>query len=147
MASACVCYGLYDKENIVGFCGILHQPHSVNKKIKRVSRLVVLPDYQGIGLGTKFLNVLAQYYTNKGFTFTIVTSAKNMIGALRKNENWTMTRWSVNKTNNKKSKIDYKRKSARTDCKTGGVPLHLQIASTIRTKCRTASFSYFNRGE
>lgn len=26
----------------------------LNKKIKRVSRLVILPDYQGIGLGTKF---------------------------------------------------------------------------------------------
>lgn len=116
-----MCYGLYnDNNDIIGFCAVLHQPHSVNRKIKRVSRLVILPDYQGIGLGTKFLNIIADYYNNQGYTFTIVTSAKNMICALNASDDWVMTRWSVNKTNNKKSKIDYKRTSARTECKTGG---------------------------
>lgn len=121
IASACQCYGLYnDKNEIIGFCGILHQPHSVKRNIKRISRLVILPDYQGIGLAIKFINVLAEIYTQQGYEFTIVTSAKNMIQALRKNAFWRMVRWSVNKTNNAKSKIDYKRKSARTECKTGG---------------------------
>jgi GNAT superfamily N-acetyltransferase len=115
-----VCFGLYDGDSIVGFCGVLHQPHSQNRKLKRVSRLVVLPDYQGIGLGTKFLNVVAEYYTKLGFDFRIVTSAKNMIFALNKSEHWKMIRWSVNKCNSDKSKIDGNRKSKRNDCKTGG---------------------------
>lgn len=120
LSTAAVCYGLFDNDDIIGFCGVLHQPHSKNKMLKRVSRLVILPDYQGIGLATKFLDVIARHYTKQGFTFTIVTSAKNMIYALHKSSKWKMTRWSVNKTNNAKSKIDYRRKSARTDCKTGG---------------------------
>jgi GNAT superfamily N-acetyltransferase len=41
----------------------------------RVSRLVVLPDYQGIGLGKKLLNFMADYYTRKtGLPFKIITS-------------------------------------------------------------------------
>ena len=84
LSSSSICYGLYDKNKIIGFCAVLHQPHSINKKIKRVSRLVILPDYQGIGLGTKFLNEIAKMYINDGYDFSIITSAKNLINALKK---------------------------------------------------------------
>lgn len=120
LPSASVCYGLYEKNNIIGFIAILHQPHGVNKKLKRCSRLVILPDYQGIGLGTKFLNVIAEHYKKQGYDFSIVTSAKNMIYALRKSPKWIMTRYSSNKCSSNKSAIDFKRKSMRSDCKTGG---------------------------
>lgn len=165
LPNASVCFGLYDGDDIVGFCGVLHQPHGVNKKLKRVSRLVILPDYQGIGLGTKFLNLVAQYFTDKGFDFRIVTSAKNMIHALNKSERWKMVRWSVNKCNSKSSKIDCNRKSKRDQCKTGGTATFdnsgndtnrvqdsiilvrmnkkkASIAKTNRTKCKTAAFRY-----
>lgn len=111
------CFGLYDGDTIIGFCGVLHQPHGKNKKIKRCSRLVILPDYQGIGLGTKFLNVIAKRYCDMGFDFTIVTSAKNMIMALKRSKNWTLIRYSVNRCSSKKSAIDYKRKTMRNNCK------------------------------
>ena len=120
IAAASVCYGLYDNDNIIGFISVLHQPHGINKKLKRCSRLVILPDYQGIGLGTKFLNVIAELYKQKGFDFSIVTSAKNMITALRKSDKWIMTRYSANKCSSSKSAIDFNRKSLRSDCKTGG---------------------------
>lgn len=92
IANSCQCYGLYDENNIIGFIGIIHQP-CTNKKLKRVSRLVILPDYQGIGLGTKFLNVIADMYLQKGYDFSIITSAKNMIYSLKKNKKWIMTRY------------------------------------------------------
>lgn len=98
--------------------GILHQPHGKNKKIKRVSRLVVLPDYQGIGIGYAFLNEIARKYTNEGWTFTIVTSAKNLIWKLANSNEWILKRLSVNKCSSKKSAIDYKRKSMRSKNKT-----------------------------
>lgn len=50
------------------------------------SRLVILPDYQGIGLGIRFLTIIAEKYKSMGFVFHIVTSAKNMIIGLHKNE-------------------------------------------------------------
>ena len=46
----------------------------------RVSRLVVLPDYQGIGLGKKLLNFMADYYTRKtGLPFKIITSNPQLL--------------------------------------------------------------------
>lgn len=110
------CYGLYDNKTIIGFCGVIHQPHGKNFKLKRVTRLVILPDYQGIGLGTKFLEEIAKLYAN--YDFTIVTSAKNMIYALNKSEKWICIRLSVNKCSSNKNAIDWLRKSMRSKCKT-----------------------------
>lgn len=118
LPSASICYGLYDEDKIIGFCGVLHQPHGINKKIKRVTRLVILPDYQGIGLGTKFLNVIAELYTKQGFDFNIVTTAKNLAFSLIKNKKWNCIRYGVNNCSSKKSEIDYNRTSLRNKCKT-----------------------------
>ena len=116
IADASICYGLYDENKIIGFMAILHQP-SINKKLKRVSRLVILPDYQGIGLGTKFLNYMAKIYVDLGWDFSIITSAKNLIFALRKDKKWCMYRYSIVKNDKtKKSKIDSKIK--HRDCYT-----------------------------
>lgn len=79
---------MYDHEKIVAFIGVIHFPHPKNKKIKKVTRLVVLPDYQGIGLGVAFLNAVAEIYN--GYDFRITTSAKNLIYALNKNKNWRL---------------------------------------------------------
>lgn len=122
MATACQCYGLYDNNNIIGFIGILHQPHPINSKLKRVSRLVILPDYQGIGLGTKFLNFMAEMYIKEGYDFSIITTAKNLISALRKSNNWCMFRYN--------KKIAPKSKTAKID------------SNRKLRDCATASFAY-----
>lgn len=110
---------MYDGDNIIAFMGVLHQPHGINKKIKRVSRLVVLPDYQGIGIGYRFLNLIADYYTRQGYDFTIVTSAKNLITKLAKADCCGMYRLNIqNICYSNKSAIDFKRKSIRSKCKT-----------------------------
>ena len=98
--------------------GVLHQPHGVNKKMKRVSRMVILPDYQGVGIGYKFLCTVAKEYAKSGFDFTIVTSAKNLIYKLANNSGWCMKRLSYNKCSSVKNSIDYKRASMRDKCKT-----------------------------
>lgn len=118
LSSAAICYGLYDKNDIIGFCAVLHQPHGKIKNLKRCSRIVILPDYQGIGLGTKFLNAIAEHYHNLHYEFSIVTSAKNMISSLKKSKVWIMIRYSANKCSSNKNAIDYKRKSMRSNCKT-----------------------------
>ena len=118
ISHSCRCFGLYYNEEIVGFCVVLHQPHGRRKNLKRCSRIVILPDYQGIGLGTKFLETVARYYADNNYQFSIVTSAKNMIAALNKSKNWKMIRYSTNNCESEKSRIDYKRKSLRNNCKT-----------------------------
>ena len=95
--NASQCYGLYNNENeIVGFCAVIHQPHNKMKNLKRVHRLVILPDYQGIGLGTKLLNIIAECYKAQKYNISIVTSAKNMIASLYNSDKWRLT-----------NKIDY----------------------------------------
>jgi GNAT superfamily N-acetyltransferase len=49
-------------------------------KYWRVSRLVVLPDYQGVGIGTRFLTWAAQYsYEKTRLDFFIVSSNPQLI--------------------------------------------------------------------
>jgi GNAT superfamily N-acetyltransferase len=61
-------------------------------KYYRVSRLVVLPDYQGIGVGKLLLNFIAELYTSQTkMPFYILTSNPQIIrGNLSK---WKITRF------------------------------------------------------
>ncbi len=46
----------------------------------RVSRLVVLPDYQGVGIGKRLLNFIAEMYTAQmRLPFIIITSNPQLI--------------------------------------------------------------------
>ena len=92
---------MYDENTIIGFIGIIHFPHPNNKKIKSVTRLVILPDYQGIGLGTKFLNAISDIYVNQGYDFKIQTNAKNLMLSLMKNDKWILSRYGKVNTNSK----------------------------------------------
>ena len=112
------CFGLYDKDKIIGFIGVLHFPHPKNSKIKRVTRLVILPDYQGIGLGTKFLNFVADFYSKQGFDFRIVTSAKNLIYALNRNKKWSLQRYDKNGMPKGKTANQALKRNIRTNVKT-----------------------------
>jgi GNAT superfamily N-acetyltransferase len=57
----------------------------------RVSRLVVLPDYQGVGVGRRLLNFIAEYYTSRTkLPFTIVTSNPQLVRG--NHEDWRITR-------------------------------------------------------
>jgi GNAT superfamily N-acetyltransferase len=58
----------------------------------RVSRLVVLPDYQGIGIGKRLLNFVAELYTSQiNLPFYLVTSNPQLI---RSNlESWKIKRF------------------------------------------------------
>lgn len=67
----------------VAFLAVLHQPTKQRLDLKRVSRLVVLPDYQGVGIGRAFLDAVAALYISQGHMFEIKTSARNLIGSLR----------------------------------------------------------------
>jgi len=61
-------------------------------KYYRVSRLVVLPDYQGIGAGKLFLNFIADLYCSQTkLPFLIVTSNPQIIRGNLKG--WKLTRF------------------------------------------------------
>ena len=75
-------------DEVAGFISILHLPHPKAKTIKNVHRLVILPDYQGAGIGLKLLNEVGKLYKRDKWRYTIVTSAPSLINALKKSNQW-----------------------------------------------------------
>lgn len=82
---------------IAGFLSVLHFPHPKVKNLKKVHRLVILPDYQGAGFGIKFLNEIGSIYRKQKERFNIVTSSPSLIYGLKKSNNWITTRLSRTK--------------------------------------------------
>jgi GNAT superfamily N-acetyltransferase len=95
------CYCAVYQSKPIAFIAIA----AVRMKAKyfRVSRLVVLPDYQGIGVGKRLLNYIAELYTSQTkMPFYILTSNPQIIrGDMKK---WRITRFghaSKGKENNR----------------------------------------------
>lgn len=76
----------------VAWCSVLHFPHPHVKNMKRIHRIVVKPDYQGIGLGTRFMSEIAKKYKKDKYRMTLVTSSPAFIHGLQYVKNWVMTR-------------------------------------------------------
>ena len=91
-------YICYINDNPAGFISIMPQPGGSLKDNWRVHRLVVLPDYQGIGIGLKILNDIAELYTNNNLLLRIVTSAPSLLKALDKHPNWKCISFGRKKT-------------------------------------------------
>jgi len=71
---------------------ILPFPHPHVKNVWKEHRTVVLPDYQGIGLGNRLSEIVGDYLKQNGKRFTSVTSHPAMIGYRNKSPKWVMTR-------------------------------------------------------
>ena len=75
-------------DEVAGFISILPFPHPIVKKVKRVHRLVITPDYQGAGIGLKLLNEVGKYYKKSDWRFRITTSSPSLVYALKKSDLW-----------------------------------------------------------
>lgn len=76
---------------VVCHTGIIFFPMQKGKK--RVHRLVVLPDYQGVGIGTAFIAAVAEIVRAEGFELNLTTTTPALVGALRKSPCWALTRY------------------------------------------------------
>jgi ABC-type ATPase with predicted acetyltransferase domain len=85
-------YVMMINNKLIALCAVIHQPHNIVKNLKRIHRLVVLPDYQGMGIGGIFLNYVAKIYHDKDFALSIVTSNPALLYKLRKDNNWILSR-------------------------------------------------------
>jgi len=64
----------------------------MRKGWKRVHRMVVLPDYQGIGIGIKFINEVSKHYIENGFNMNLTTTTPALVGGLSRNDKWSLVR-------------------------------------------------------
>jgi GNAT superfamily N-acetyltransferase len=84
------CYMAVYRGKPIAFVAVVHV--HMRTRYYRVSRLVVLPDYQGIGVGKRLLNFVAELYTSQTkMPFYIVTSNPQIIRGNLKN--WRITRY------------------------------------------------------
>lgn len=77
---------------VIGFISVIHFPHPAVRNLKKIHRLVVLPDYQGIGIGRLLLNNVSSYYDKLGFVIGLTTSHPALNKSLRYDNHWRMGR-------------------------------------------------------
>lgn len=66
--------------------------HSQIHNAKRISRIVVLPDFQGVGLANRFMEMICGALKHQGFKTYITTSHPALIRSLNNSNQWSMAR-------------------------------------------------------
>lgn len=85
---AAKCFGAFLGEDCVGFTSYIHFPHPKTRNIKMGHRTVVLPDYQGLGLGGRLADWLGQYLYVQGFRYHRVIAHPAVIHHCTKSPRW-----------------------------------------------------------
>ena len=67
----------------------------MRKGWKRIHRLVVLPDYQGVGIGVRFINAVSAAVASGGFNVNLTTTTPALVGALKRSDQWALVRKGV----------------------------------------------------
>jgi len=79
----------------------------------RVHRLVILPDYQGAGIGIRLLESVGEYFKDQKQRYTIVTSAPSLIYALKKSNRWRCTSFGRNTSHKGTDSMNAKKKEGQ----------------------------------
>jgi len=77
---------------ICGFSSAMAFPHPYKKNFWREHRTVIMPDYQGIGLGHRLSNSIGEILKLNGKGFISTTSNPSLIYSRLKDERWIATR-------------------------------------------------------
>jgi ABC-type ATPase involved in cell division/GNAT superfamily N-acetyltransferase len=88
---ASINYVVLMNDKPIGFLAILPFPGVGDPKTRRCSRIVILPDYQGLGLGKKILNYISSIYFKNDYQMYIRTMSPSLGIALSNDKNWIAT--------------------------------------------------------
>ena len=105
----------------------------------RATRLVVLPEWQGTGVGTKFLDYVCQYHLEGGgrkgkkFPTFFHTSHPQLCAALRRRKGWVQTGARLYGGNRKKSAVSL-RKTGKGEMKSGGFGGHFRAVQAFKSE-------------
>lgn len=84
------CFVLFANDEPAAFCGVLHQPHARSRDIKVFSRVVTLPDWQGLGLVFVLMNRVAASYKAVGYRMHIHPAHPSFIRAFDRSPEWAL---------------------------------------------------------
>lgn len=90
------CWCLFIDNQPAAFTAVLHRPIGgavpVKNNIKACSRLVTLPDYQGLGLGSILNETIGSAYTTLGYRYRVYPAHPALISQRVKSPNWMMVK-------------------------------------------------------
>jgi GNAT superfamily N-acetyltransferase len=85
---AAQCFGAWIGNQLVAFAAIRHFPHAHTRNIKMGHRLVVLPDYQGLGIGGRLDDWIGQYLWDRKLRYRNVVAHPAMIAYYSASPRW-----------------------------------------------------------
>jgi ABC-type lipoprotein export system ATPase subunit/GNAT superfamily N-acetyltransferase len=76
----------------VAFAAVTHAVHRSPRanRIRKIPRLVVLPDWQGLGIGTRMEEHIAEHYAAKGFRFRSLVVHPGLVRHYLRSPRWTL---------------------------------------------------------
>lgn len=88
------CFGLWANGRLAAFTGMLHMvnPSKKAQNIMRCSRLVTLPDFQGLGLAMVLIDEVSAAYAALGKRTHTYPAHPALIRTFEKSERWSMTK-------------------------------------------------------
>jgi len=92
LATGARCIGGFIDGQCVAFASWRHFPHPKARNIMQGHRLVVLPDYQGLGIGGRMDDWIGQYLYDKGYRYHNVIAHPAMIAYYSRSPRWTLLR-------------------------------------------------------
>lgn len=90
LSPAARCYALFVDGRPVAFAGVVHRPHPIAKDIFGVSRLVTLPDWQGLGLAFVLCDYLGAAYRGCGRRLHMYPAHPALVRGFRKSMRWEL---------------------------------------------------------
>jgi ABC-type lipoprotein export system ATPase subunit len=82
------CFGLYVDNRIASFLGVLYRPHPRVRDIIGVSRVVTLPDFQGLGLAFTLTDTVASAYRALGKRFHNYPNHPAFVRSHQRSKDW-----------------------------------------------------------
>jgi ABC-type lipoprotein export system ATPase subunit len=90
LSDAARCYGLWVGDRIASFAGVLHRPHPKCDDIKGISRLVTLPDWQGLGLAMILCAKLGAAHKGVGMRLRMYPAHPALIHSFDRAKEWKL---------------------------------------------------------
>jgi GNAT superfamily N-acetyltransferase len=84
------CFGAFVNGQCVGFQSYRHFQHPHVRNLKLGHRLVVLPDWQGLGIGGLLNDVIAEMLYQQGFRFRAVVAHPAMVRIMARSPRWQL---------------------------------------------------------
>jgi ABC-type lipoprotein export system ATPase subunit len=84
------CFCLFVNGQPASFAGVLYRPHPKVTDIRGLSRLVTLPDWQGLGLAMILADTLGAAYKAIGCRFHTYPAHPSLIRSFARSQNWRL---------------------------------------------------------